>query len=226
MRVLVVAAHPDDEVLGAGGVMAMHAAKGDYVSVLFLGTGITSRHESQNTVGERQLARLRREAQKSHRVLGVRETFFRSFADNRFDSVNLLDLVKAVEEVKAEVRPSLIYTNHPGDLNVDHRQTAAAVLTATRPVPTETVRKILAFEVLSSTEWNFGRRGNVFCPSVYADISRYLLTKKKAMQAYASEVRPFPHPRSIEGLEILAKFRGMQVGKHAAEAFELIRDVL
>ena len=154
--------------------------------------------------------------------MGVRETFIHNFPDNRFDIVALLDIVKVIEKVKREIKPGVVYTHHRGDLNIDHRITYEAVLTACRPIKGETVKEIYNFEVPSSTEWNFP---NTFSPNVYIDISGAIDKKVKAMKAYKGEIREWPHPRSAEAIKILVRKRGCEVGLDIAEAFELVRKI-
>lgn len=216
-KVLVVAAHPDDEVLGCGALMAKLAAAGSEVHVLILGEGKTSRGEGQEAIEE-----LHAEIKEAHRILGVTQTHIQNFPDNAFDSVPLIDIVKAVEEVKSQVQPEVIYTHYQGDLNIDHQLTCRAVLTATRPMAGEGVKAIYSFEILSSTEWNFPLS---FSPDTFVDIEDSLQKKVEAMAAYKSELRDYPHPRSLEGIKIQAQHRGLNVGLKAAEAFKLIRSL-
>ena len=225
-RVLVVAAHPDDEVLGAGGAIAWHRKQGDRVTVLILGEGVTARSANRGAASRSghapALRRLRQEMARAHRLLGVHMAVHRQFPDNRFDGVELLELVKAVEAIMRTVKPHLIYTHHQGDLNIDHRRTCEAVLAAARPLPGSTIERVLAFEVLSSTEWSLPRRG--FAPTVYLSIAPFLSRKLKAMRCYRSELRPFPHPRSLRAIEAQARWRGSACGVEAAEAFVLLRE--
>lgn len=227
MRVLVIAAHPDDEVLGAGGATAWHRRRGDSVAVLLMGEGLEARfaglQEARAAANSGRFRRLQDEMRRAHRLLGVAQTFQRQFPDNRFDSVDLLDLIRAVEEVKERVRPEVVYTHHAGDLNVDHRLTCEAVLTACRPLAGETVKQILSFEVLSSTEWAPPQAHRAFLPNTFLDISMVLDRKLKAMACYRSEVRQPPHPRSLEAIRHQAALWGAKVGVDAAEAFELLR---
>jgi LmbE family N-acetylglucosaminyl deacetylase len=227
-RVLVVAAHPDDEVLGAAGTIAWHRREGDRVAILVLGEGISSRFSTRQEALKRAhrngFARLRREMALAHKRLGVAQTFHRAFPDNRFDSVDLLDLVKAVEQVKRAVRPQVVYTHHGGDLNIDHRLTFEAVLTACRPLPRESVERLLSFEVLSSTEWAPPQAPRAFLPNVFVDIGPFLERKLKAVACYRSELRQPPHPRSLQAVKHQAKLWGAKVGVTAAEAFMLVRE--
>ncbi len=186
---------------------------------------MTSRYDKREEADFEKVKALRECSKKALAGLGVKDVRYHDFPDNRFDSVPLLDIVKVVEKTKKELQPELIYTNHAGDLNVDHRQTCQAVLTATRPLAGESVKRILSFEVASSTEWNFAERNHAFLPNVFIDISAYVEAKVKAMNAYSSEVLPYPHPRSPEALRTLASWRGVQCGKKAAEAFQLIREI-
>ncbi len=158
------------------------------------------------------------------KILGYKDIYFGEFPDNRFDSADLLDIVKSVENFLEKLRPDIIYTHFGGDLNVDHQVTNQAVLTAARPQGDYSVREIYAFETVSSTEWNFGSR-KVFCPNVFVNIEGYFQKKCDAMSKYTSELRMFPHPRSLQMLEITARKWGGAVGRQYAEAFELLRRV-
>jgi LmbE family N-acetylglucosaminyl deacetylase len=220
MKVLVVAAHPDDEVLGCGGTIARMSRDGYAVYVAILGEGITSRSSVRDTAAIEALHTRSREVA---RLLGVRDLSLHNLPDNRFDTVPLLDIVKIVEDLIVRFEPEIMLTHHGDDLNVDHSITFRAVLTATRPVVGMPVKEIHAFEVPSSTEWNFGQLHQGFRPNVFVDVAATLATKILAMHVYESEVRPFPHPRSPEALQALARFRGSSSGCEAAEAFELIR---
>lgn len=220
MTVLVVAAHPDDETLGAGGSIARFTAAGRPVSWLVLGEGTTSR--SSAGVADHLEAQAA-ECRTAAAILGVQDVQQDAFPDNRFDAVDLLDVVKVVEAAIDRVRPTLVLTHHGHDLNVDHRRTHDAVVTATRPLPGSPVATVLAFEVVSSTEWAFGRAP--FTPNVFIDISATLDAKLRAVRAYRSELRAAPHPRSPEGVAAWAAARGATAGVAAAEAFELVRAV-
>lgn len=223
MNVLVIAAHPDDEVLGCGGTIARLAGEGHTVVTGILGEGVTSRHANRADADKGMLDRLRQQARQAARLLGAADTLFGGLPDNRFDSVALLDVVKIVERWISEIRPARVFTQHGGDLNIDHAVTFRATLTAIRPMEGCAVRELLAYEVASSTEWAFGRFEPVFRPSVFVDITATLDRKIDAMALYESESRPFPHPRSAESLRASAQRWGSVAGVGAAEAFELIR---
>jgi LmbE family N-acetylglucosaminyl deacetylase len=226
MTILVVVAHPDDEVLGCGGTIACRAALGDEVHVVILGEGISSRHERRDEVPAGALQELQAHARAAAAALGVRSVSFGGLPDNRFDEVALLDVVKRVEAVIGQVRPEAIYTHHPGDLNIDHGITFRAVLTATRPGASgPVVPDVYAFEVGSSTEWAFQRIEPPFRPNVFVDISDVIDRKLAAMQCYETERREAPHPRSPEVLRATATRWGSVAGMRYAEAFELIRSL-
>jgi LmbE family N-acetylglucosaminyl deacetylase len=225
MRILVVAAHPDDEILGCGGTIARLAREGHEVRIAILAEGMSSRYAHREDVDPRQLQKLHTRAQQAADKVGAKEVVLSKLPDNRLDTVPLLDVVKLVEELVARFRPEAIYTHHPGDLNVDHGVVHRAVLTATRPLAGQCVSEIYAFEVPSSTEWAFQRLEPSFRPSVFVDITETLEMKIEARACYDTEVRKFPHPRSPEALRAIAARWGSVAGLPAAEAFELIRSV-
>lgn len=216
--VLVIAAHADDEVLGCGATIAKHRAEGDRVEVAFMTDGVSSRscfEESDRVV--------RRDAmQAAGKILNVSCIHSFDFPDNQMDRVSLLEIARVVESLCDSCRPDIVYTHHHGDLNVDHRLTHEAVLTACRPQPGSTVKEIFGFEVLSSTDWN---TVGVFpfTPSLFVDITEFLDQKIRALSAYSKEMRQVPHSRSVEHAEILARHRGHSVGMFAAEAFSVYR---
>jgi LmbE family N-acetylglucosaminyl deacetylase len=224
-RVLVVAAHPDDEVLGCGATVARHAARGDAVHIAILGDGVTSRHAREADADRAEVAALHDDARAVAAILGATSVVFGGLPDNRFDTIALLDVVKQVEAWVHDLEPDVIYTHHPGDLNVDHRVAFQAVLTATRPIPGCRVRELSAFEVASSTEWAFQRIEPPFRPNVFEDVTETIDLKVQALERYRSEHRPFPHPRSGEALRAAARRWGSVVGLPYAEAFELIRAI-
>lgn len=225
MKVLVIAAHPDDEVLGCGATAARLVQEHHQVHFAILGEGITSRHASRSDADASQLASLHKQAEAAAAKLGVTSLALHSLPDNRLDTVPLLEVVKVVEELVDRIKPEVIYTHHPGDLNIDHGVIHRAVLTATRPVSGQPVREIYAFEVPSSTEWAFGSWQATFRPNVFVDVAATLEMKIAAMACYQTESRVFPHPRSPEALRAVATRWGSVGGCHAAEAFELVRSV-
>lgn len=223
--ILVVAAHPDDEVLGCGGTIARSARAGHDVHIMILGEGISSRYTRRSQANRRALRKLQQDARAVGKLLGAVSMAFEGLPDNRFDELPLLDIVKRVERRIREVKPEMIFTHHPGDLNVDHRTTFQAVLTATRPIKGCPVRELYTFEVPSSTEWAFQQFQPAFKPNVFVDITATVGTKVKGMQGYESESREFPHPRSPEALKAMTRRWGSVAGLACAEAFELVRSV-
>ena len=217
-HVLVVAAHSDDEALGCGGTIAKHVASGDIVHVVFMTNGVEARrHWDQDDMTRRKAA-----ADRAKEILGICSLTYFDFPDNQTDKVPLLNIVQKLEEVTTAINPTIVYTHHHGDLNIDHRNTFEAVMTACRPLPDSQVRCILGYEVLSSTEWA-APGVNAFTPSFFIDISNHLDTKLKALAAYEEEMRLSPHTRSIAHAECLARHRGHSVGVDAAEAFCVYR---
>jgi len=220
--ILIVAAHPDDEVLGCGATAARHVADGDTVHVLIMAEGATSR-DADDIDG---VEALRQSAVAAAVALGTQPPRFAGLADNRMDSHDMLDIVKEVESAAADVTPTIVYTHHGGDLNVDHRLTHQAVLTACRPQSEEIVRAIYTFETPSSTEWSATDMEEAFLPQRFIDVSDHMAAKIAALECYGSEMRDFPHARSIKAVEALATLRGSQSGLVAAEAFRVIREVI
>jgi len=220
--ILVVAAHPDDEALGCGGTIARLSQEGAAVHVAFLADGVTSR-AGEAAADQGGLRARRAAAGNACEILGARTLYFGDFPDNRLDTVALLSLVQTIEELIAKFRPDVLLTHHAGDLNVDHRLIHQAAVTACRPQVGSTVRTLLAFEVPSSTEWQPPGSAPVFAPNWFIDISTSLSRKLAALDAYAVEMRAWPHPRSRQGVEHLARWRGATVGVDAAEAFMLAR---
>ena len=234
MRILVVVAHPDDEVLGMGGTILKHTQKADAVKIVYLSTGIMSRRKSgyvskesyvfnrtEIPKMENEVRNLQNNAKKACKVLGVKRYEFFDFPDNEMDSLSLLKIIKIVEAEIKKVKPDRIYTNHFGDLNVDHRVVYNATLTACRPISSR-VPELACFEVPSSTEWNYPQSFN---PNYFVNITNQLDKKIKAMKMYKNEIRKFPHPRSLENLKNVSLRWGSVSGNKAAEAFEIIRRI-
>jgi N-acetylglucosamine malate deacetylase 1 len=222
--VLILAAHPDDEVLGCGGTIVKLAREGAKVCVAFLADGVFSRggdrSMKRDELNARQIA-----AEKACGILGAKVVAFGGFPDNRMDSIALLDIVKAIEPLVDQYRPDTVFTHHAGDLNIDHRRTHEAVVTACRPQKGHPVKRLLCFEVPSSTEWQIPGSAPAFAPNWFVDVSATFESKVAALNIYAAELRDWPHPRSQRGVEHLAKWRGATIGVDAAEAFILGREI-
>jgi len=223
MSILIIAAHPDDEVLGCGGTIASLSSKND-VYTLILGQGVVSR-DIPSDQNKKDLEELKLSSIKANDILGVKEVYFEDLPDNKFDTVPLLDIVKAIEKHTQKINPEVIYTHHFGDLNIDHQLTHKAVITATRPIGDKFPKRILSFETLSSTEWNLQDTNNIFTPNVFVDISKTFDKKIESMKCYKSEIRDYPHPRSLKGIKVLAQKRGLEAGLNFAEAFCLLREI-
>ena len=226
--VLIIAAHPDDEVLGCGGTMVKHMQNGDDVHVLILAEGMTSRDATRNRDGRLDdLITLADTAKKANDIIGGTSLHLHDFSDNRMDSLDLLDVVKVVEGFIEKYQPSIVYTHHRGDVNIDHTVIHDAVIAATRPQPGHCVKTLLFFETASSTEWRPAQSLTAFNPNWFVDITGDALQKKlQALEAYTTEMRAFPHPRSVKALDYLAKWRGASIGCEAAEGFMLGRQII
>ena len=221
MNVLVVAAHPDDELLGCGGSLIKLSRKKCKIFALFFTDGVSSRERNNN----KEAISRKKDSLKSLKIVGVQNTKFLSYPDNALDKVPLIKITREIENVIKKFKPDTIFTHSNVDLNIDHEIISRAVVTATRPKPNFCVKNILLFETLSSTEWNFNLKKKSFNPNFFIDITKTIDTKVKAARAYKSEINSWPHPRSIKGIKNLAKYRGQSVGLKYAEAFYLLRQV-
>ena len=218
-KVLVVAAHPDDEILGCGGTMARHAQCDDEVHVVFMADGVTSRTDNKeiiSQIGDRNSA-----AVEACQIIGAQPPIFLGFPDNQMDTVPLLDISKALEEVVAALQPQIVYTHYAHDLNIDHQITHQAVMVSCRPLPGTSVSEIYSFEVLSSSGWRGGGTEQSFVPNYFVEVAQVWEHKIAALNCYRGEMRDYP--RSIEGLVALATFRGVNIGHDKVEAFQLER---
>lgn len=228
-RILVVVAHPDDEVLGLGATMN-HLIRNYNCTVraVILGEGITSRADERDvSQWNRELNIHRSNIHSAQKSIGYESVGIYDFPDNRFDTVPLLDLIKVVEKEKMEFQPEVIFTHHGGDVNVDHQRTFDAVITACRPMANEDVKTIITFETMSGTEWRASSDPKHFVPNFFVEISEQALEAKiNAMEAYEFERRSYPHPRSPEALKIRAQMWGVANGLDLAEAFQIIRQIM
>jgi LmbE family N-acetylglucosaminyl deacetylase len=226
--VLVVAAHPDDEVLGCGGTIAGMADAGRPVHIALLADGVGARFGADAATANsgEQVARRRDAAHLAAQILGAKSVTFGDFPDNRLDSVDLLDLARTVEELIERMRPTTVVTHFAGDVNIDHRRIHDAVVVACRPQPDHPVCTLLHFEVASSTEWQLPSACPAFAPNWFVDIGAQLERRQAALAAYHEEMRPWPHARSLEALLHRARWRGATIGVEAAEAFMLGRHIV
>mgnify|MGYP001052878032 CR=1 FL=1 len=227
-KILLVVAHPDDELLGVGGTMNKFIKENNCtVRVVILGEGITSRGDNRNTEQWKNELKLHKQnIVSAQKEIGYQELSIYDFPDNRFDSVALLDIVKIIEKEKRDFQPEIIFTHHGGDVNIDHQRTFEAVITATRPMENEIVKTVITFETPSGTEWIASSDPRKFSPNLFIEVSENDLNAKiTGMESYEFEKRIYPHPRSPEALRILAQYRGLTIGKGFAEAFNITRTI-
>lgn len=218
-RILVIAAHPDDELLGLGGTVARHASYKDQVTIALIADAGTARYEDET------IQAVRRSALQAAKWLGVSDVRFAGLADQKLDTLPILEITQWIERILQDIQPRIIYTHHRGDINRDHQVVYEATLTAARPYSAPYIERILCYETPSATEWAGPYVENYFVPNVYIDITNHLEIKLRAMSAYATELRPFPHPRSLELLRTRAGYWGSVIGVAAAEPFMLVREI-
>jgi len=219
VKVLVIAPHPDDEVLGCGGTIGKHVSAGDDVYLCIV-TKAYSPEWSEHVIKEKK-----EEVLRVSEILGIEKIYFLDLPTVKLDTIPQKELNEAITQLVNEVQPEVIYIPHKGDVNKDHQIVFDTVMIAIRPRPNSVLQKVLAYETLSETEWGFPSAESVFIPNVYVDISETLELKLRAMSQYKSELREFPHPRSLEAISALAQLRGSTVGVKAAEAFMLVREI-
>jgi len=219
MKVLVVAAHPDDEILGVGGTVATHVDRGDDVTLAVMCEGVSIRYDPERH------DEVVRQAHGAASILGVTDLVLKNLPDQRLDTIPLGQVIGEVEALVRDRRPEIVYTHFGGDINRDHQVIAEAVLVATRPYAAPSVREILMFETPSSTEWGSSQLLPAFDPSVFVDISAVIDRKVEAFLCYSAEVVDYPHPRSDRALRARAQFWGNRVNREMAEAFTVVRSL-
>lgn len=227
-RIMVVVAHPDDEILGLGATMYRLINDFECVThVVILGEGITSRSDTRNIIKwEKQLLIHKSNIEYAQQKIGYNTVTAYNFPDNRFDSVPLLDIIKTIEKEKELFSPDVIFTHHGGDVNIDHQRTFEAVVTCNRPLNTEKVNTLITFETMSGTEWRASSDPRHFIPNLIVEINEHgLKAKIEAMECYEFEKREYPHPRSPEALKIRAQMWGVANGVELAEAFQVVRKI-
>jgi LmbE family N-acetylglucosaminyl deacetylase len=218
-RVVVLGAHPDDEILGAGGTLARHVIGGDEVHAIVVADGASSRAPDEMKIALEKAATLAAES------IGFASIRLSSLPDQRLDTVPFIDLTQIIESLLDEIQPHVVYTHFPGDVNVDHGLVARATWTACRPYARPQLRRFAVFETPSSTEWAWPVNESSFQPNHFVDITETLDRKITAMECYQSELRDYPHPRSSRSLRERAAFWGSQVGRLAVEPFRILREV-
>jgi len=220
MKILVVAPHADDEVLGVGGTIAKYIEEGHDVYVCV----VTSGHPSM--FSEDILEKLRNEAIESHKFLGIKETIFLDLPAVLLSEIPKHEINAKIYEVIDRIKPSIVFIPHFGDMHLDHYIVSQAAMVGVRPIREHKVMEVYSYETLSETEWNIPHASNAFIPNTWVDISNHLAKKVKAMSIYSTQVTRFPHPRSLETIEALARLRGSTIGVNAAEAFCMLRRIV
>ena len=219
MRVLVIAPHPDDEIIGVGGTIAKRVKNGDEVSVCIVTKG------KEPLFREDFIEQGRRECRKADSMLGVKETIFLDFPAVMLETVPRHILNNTISEIIQKIKPDEVYIPHRGDMQLDHQIVVDAAMVAVRPKYEHVVKRVYAYETLSETGWNIPNTVNEFIPTVYENIEDTLSLKLNSMSVFQSQLAAFPAARSVEAIEALAKFRGATVNVGAAEAFSLIREI-
>jgi len=228
-KIMIVVAHPDDELLGLGATMNKLIKENKIQThVVILGEGITSRNEKRDVAKwEKELVIHRNNISLAQKAIGYHSVSIYDFADNRFDTIALLDIIKVIEKEKKLFNPDIVFTHHGGDVNIDHQRTFEAVITACRPLKDENVRMIVTFETPSGTEWRVSSDPRHFLPNLFIEVSESNLQAKiKGMESYEFEKRNYPHPRSPEALKIQAQRWGLAMGVNFAEAFCIVRQII
>ncbi len=219
MKILVVAPHADDEVLGCGGLIKKKSREGNDVYILIVTRGAPSLYS------EEKVLNVREEAKNAHKILGVKETLFLSFHAPELDITSNAKIARAIYEVILKYEIEEMYIPHRGDIHADHHAVAMACLVASRPVNNNSIKTVYAYETLSETEWAPPFSSDVFIPNHFVNITKHFPDKLRAMACFKSQVKTFPNPRSLETIEALAKFRGATIGYERAEAFMVIRQI-
>ena len=235
MNILILAAHPDDEILGMGGTIKKFTKTKNNVKIVIFATGIAARRSTNyknstsykadkktNQKIHQQIVSLRKDAKNAAKVLGVTDIEFLDFPDNEMDLISNLQITKVIEKIIKNFKPDQVFTHTNFDVNVDHRALYNATLTATRPKKGSKIKKVFAFEIPSSTEWYFPTQ---FSPNVFVNIESEIKSKIQALSKYKTELEDFPHPRSKDALESISKKWGSVSGYNNAEAFYLIREL-
>lgn len=216
MKVLVFAPHPDDEILGCGGVMSKHIKKGDEVSVCIITSSLVEKAKKLNE----------EYAKKVHNTIGIANTFIWEYPTVELPHENIRRLTGSFNDLIQSYKPEVVYIPFYGDMHTDHYVVASSAMVALRPIVAPFVKAIYAYETLSETGWNFPSADKAFIPNVFSDISAFIDDKINAMKMYDTKIKEDPHPRSAEGILALAKYRGGTIGVNYAEAFMCIRSIM
>ena len=219
-RVLIIVAHSDDETIGMAGTIRKHVLEGNTVNVVSMTNGVGSRSNANQSILSRK-----KSANEASKILGFDWIKQFDYPDNQLDSVPLLEIIKAIESVKANFKPELVYTHTGADLNIDHKIVLQATLTAFRPLNDESCKEIRTFEVPSATDYGHDTLTRKFVPNLFIDIHKFEKDKISALQAYSQEMKQYPNSRSVESIINLARTRGNRVGLDLAEAFQIVRKI-
>lgn len=213
-RILILAAHPDDEVLGCGGIIQKYKEENSLVFVCIVTDGSSTQYPNNPGIVKQK----EKQCKLANNILGVDKVIRLNFPDMKLDTIPHFKLNQKLEEVVESIKPNILYTHSSLDVNKDHLLINQSTQVVIRPGKLY-LKKVYEYEVLSSTEW---QKNYAFNPNSFVDITRFIKTKIEAFKAYQTEIRTYPHPRSQEGIEILAKYRGLQAGYKYAEAFKLL----
>ena len=225
MKILVIAAHPDDEVYGMGGTIARLSSEGNEVHVLIVTDGCTAQYAGRPDLPE-IVAQKHEESFRANEFLGVKKVYFGTFPDMKLDTVPHVELNRLIEDTVNAVQPEAVYTHFYGDVNLDHQMTYRSTLVAVRPVPGQCVKEVYCYQVPSSTEWSPQLVQTEFLSNVMVDISWFQEKKERAVLAYQTEIREYPHPRSPQYIKETDRSRGLQWGLEPCEAFMLVRKIV
>ena len=220
MNILIIAAHPDDEILGCGGLISKYVREGHSVYVHIVTDGSSSQYEGNNEIAKQK----ENEITEVMKMIGVKEFFRGNLPDMKLDSISHIEVNKELGRIIDKVLPDIVFTHHKGDVNKDHKIIYESTLVMARPLLGNTIKELYSYETLSSSEW--GELEELFTPNTYIELNKNDIENKcKAMKLYKTEIREYPHPRSIEAIKNLSKYRGNQIEVKYAEAFKLIRKV-
>ena len=221
MKILIIAAHPDDEVYGMGGTIAKLSSLGHQVYILIVTEGCSAQYPGNPQIIEDK----KQEALQCSQILSVSEVIFGNLPDMKLDSISHVEINAVIEKTVNAIKPDIVYTHHKGDINKDHRLVYESTLVACRPTAGQCAKQLLCYQVPSSSEWCGPNAEEIFIPNVFEEIETYAKTKHQAILTYKTEIREYPHPRSLEYVTLWDKSTGMKVGLKQAEAFRLIRDI-
>lgn len=219
MNILVIAPHPDDEILGVGGTIAKHTSFGHNVYICIATKGTPPMFSKES------VEKVKNEAINAHKVLGVKDTYFLDFPAVKLEECPKYELNASISRIIAQVKPEVVYLPHRGDIHLDHKIVFDSSMVALRPLGNEKAKEIYCYETLSETEWDAPNITNAFIPNTWIDISDFIDIKKKAISMFESQIKSYPHPRSIKAIEALSEYRGSNMGIKNAEAFMLIRKI-